>query len=166
MPSPTPPTRGRAREDTGERLSHPARPAHIPTPALRISHFPDPSPTTLEPHSPPRLDTEGSHDRTSDEAWSTAPPGQCQVSEIRVAVAPAALTAGIPAGTRLDPSLASLASSGCRRFESGQAHRVSRLVRGMSRRPGTPGRRDPEAPEAPRPDPKLSLIHISEPTRL
>src|SRR5450759_2828201 len=63
MPSPTPPTRGRAREDTGERLSHPARPAHIPTPALRISHFPDPPPTTLEPHSPPRLDTEGSHDR-------------------------------------------------------------------------------------------------------
>src|SRR5450756_789812 len=68
MPSPTPPTRGRAREDTGERLSHPARPAHIPTPALRISHFPDPSPTTLEPHSPPRLDTEGSHDRALDVA--------------------------------------------------------------------------------------------------
>src|SRR5450830_750785 len=63
MPSPTPPTRGRAREDTGERLSHPARPAHIPTPALRISHFPDPSPTTLEQPSPPRLDTEGSHHR-------------------------------------------------------------------------------------------------------
>src|SRR5450756_1272468 len=148
MPSPTPPTRGRAREDTGERLSHPARPVHIPTPALRISHFPDPSPTTLEPHSPPRLDTEGSHDRASDEAWSTTPPGQCQVSEIRVAVAPAALTAGIPAGTRLDPSLASLSSSGCRRFESGQAHRVSCPVSVMRWGPGTARGRGREAPQA------------------
>jgi len=36
-----------------------ARPAHIPTPAPRISHFPDPSPSSLEPHCRLRLDTEG-----------------------------------------------------------------------------------------------------------
>src|SRR5665647_233865 len=64
-PPPTPPARRRAREGTGERLSHPARPAHIPTPTLRISHFPDPSQTSLERSCPPRLDTEGSHDRAS-----------------------------------------------------------------------------------------------------
>src|SRR5665648_632679 len=63
-PPPTPPARRRAREGTGERLSHPARPAHIPTPTLRISHFPDPPPTSLERSCPPRLDTEGSHVRT------------------------------------------------------------------------------------------------------
>ena len=35
-------TTGRAREDNGETTLTPARPAHIPTPALRTSHFPDP----------------------------------------------------------------------------------------------------------------------------
>ena len=34
--------RGRAREDNGATTLTPARPAHIPTPALRTSHFPDP----------------------------------------------------------------------------------------------------------------------------
>ena len=41
------PTRGRgtrAREGTAGRLMYPARPAHTRTPALRISHFPDPHP--------------------------------------------------------------------------------------------------------------------------
>ena len=33
-------------------LNNPARPAHIPTPALRISHFPDPPPPSLRPHLP------------------------------------------------------------------------------------------------------------------
>jgi len=37
--------------------------SHIPKPALRISHFPDPSNPSLELHCPPRLDTEGSHER-------------------------------------------------------------------------------------------------------
>ena len=55
--------RGRAREGNGETTLTPARPAHIPTPALRTSHFPDPPPPSLEPHSRLRLDTEGSHDR-------------------------------------------------------------------------------------------------------
>ena len=50
---------------TRQRLCTPARPAHSPMPALRKSHFPDPSPTSLEPHSRPRLDTEGSHDRSA-----------------------------------------------------------------------------------------------------
>ena len=53
-------TRGRAREGNGETTLTPARPAHIPTPALRTSHFPDPPPPSLNPF-PPRLDTEGSH---------------------------------------------------------------------------------------------------------
>src|SRR6185503_2373771 len=35
-----------------------------PTPTLRTSHFPDPPPPSLEPPSPPRLDTEGSQIRT------------------------------------------------------------------------------------------------------
>ena len=48
---------------TGQRLCTPARPAHSPTPALRTSHFPDPSHASLEPHSRQRLDTEGSHER-------------------------------------------------------------------------------------------------------
>jgi hypothetical protein len=48
-----------------ERLQSPARPARIPTPALRTSHFPDPPPPSLRPRSQPRLDTEGSHERTS-----------------------------------------------------------------------------------------------------
>ena len=42
--------RRRAREDTGETTLTPARPAHIPTPALRRSHFPDPSAT--QPKTP------------------------------------------------------------------------------------------------------------------
>ena len=53
----------RFREDTGERLQTPPRPAHIPPPALRTSDFPDPPPPSLGPPSPPRLDTEGSHER-------------------------------------------------------------------------------------------------------
>ena len=61
-PSPTA-QRGRAREGNGATTLTPARPAHIPTPALRTSHFPDPPPPSLEPHSRPRLDTEGSHER-------------------------------------------------------------------------------------------------------
>ena len=43
---------GRAREDNGDTTLNPARPAHIPTPALRTSHFPDPpqpQPTTPLP---------------------------------------------------------------------------------------------------------------------
>ena len=43
--TPSDSTRRRAREDNGETTLTPARPAHIPTPALRTSHFPDP-PTT------------------------------------------------------------------------------------------------------------------------
>ena len=56
------PARGRAREGNGATTLTPARPAHIPTPALRTSHFPDPPPPSLEPHSRLLLDTEGSHD--------------------------------------------------------------------------------------------------------
>ena len=56
--------RGRIREGNQATTLTPARPAHSPTPALRISHFPDPSNTSLEPHSRLRLDTEGSHERT------------------------------------------------------------------------------------------------------
>ena len=37
----------RVREGTAGRLKNPARPAHTRTPALRISHFPDPRNTTL-----------------------------------------------------------------------------------------------------------------------
>ena len=57
--------RGRAREGNGATTLTPARPAHIPTPALRTSHFPDPPPPSLERRSRPRLDTEGSHERTA-----------------------------------------------------------------------------------------------------
>ncbi|XNL82701.1 IS110 family transposase [Actinomadura madurae] len=59
--------RRRARGDTGERLQTPARPAHIPMPALRTSHFPDPPPHSLRPPSARPLDTEGSHDRAFTE---------------------------------------------------------------------------------------------------
>jgi hypothetical protein len=38
---------GRAREHTRGRLLIPARPTHTSTPALRISHFPDPPNTIL-----------------------------------------------------------------------------------------------------------------------
>jgi hypothetical protein len=43
----------------------PARPALIPTPTLRTSHFPDPPRPSLEPHFLLRLDTEGGHVRMS-----------------------------------------------------------------------------------------------------
>ena len=49
---------------TGHTTLTPARPAHIPTPALRTSHFPDPPDNTLELHSQLRLDTEGCQIRT------------------------------------------------------------------------------------------------------
>jgi hypothetical protein len=55
-PSPRP---GRAREGNRETTLTPARPAHIPTPALRTSHFPDPPPTSLRHHSARPVDTEG-----------------------------------------------------------------------------------------------------------
>ena len=42
MRSPPPPAPGRAREGNGATTLTPARPAYIPTPALRTSHFPDP----------------------------------------------------------------------------------------------------------------------------
>ena len=42
--------RRRAREGNRETTLTPARPAHIPTPALRTSHFPDPPPTSLRHH--------------------------------------------------------------------------------------------------------------------
>ena len=56
--------RRRAREDNRETTLTPARPAHIPTPALRTSHFPDPPPPSLKHPYRRRLDTEGSHVRT------------------------------------------------------------------------------------------------------
>lgn len=46
-----------------ERPQSPARPDRIPTPALRISHFPDPPRPSLGPSCQPRLDTEVSHER-------------------------------------------------------------------------------------------------------
>ncbi len=58
---PTP--QGRAREDTRGRHFNPAWPTHTPTSTLRISHFPDPPHPSLEPTSPPRLDTEGCQSR-------------------------------------------------------------------------------------------------------
>src|SRR6185295_2705096 len=58
--STTPP--GRAREGNRDTTLTPARPAHIPTPALRTSHFPDPPPQSLRPHSGRPLDTERSPD--------------------------------------------------------------------------------------------------------
>jgi len=56
--------RGQAREDNGETTLTPARPAHIPEPALRTSHFPDLPRPSLRPHSRSRLDTEGCQIRT------------------------------------------------------------------------------------------------------
>jgi transposase len=50
---------GRAREGKRDTTLTPARPAHIPAPALRTSHFPDPPGDSLEPHSLLLLDTEG-----------------------------------------------------------------------------------------------------------
>ena len=44
----------RAREGTAGRLQNPARPAHTRTPALRISHFPDPHPRRYRPPRPAR----------------------------------------------------------------------------------------------------------------
>jgi transposase len=48
---------------------NPARPARIPTPALRTSHFPDPPTQSLGPRPPRRHDTEASHERTSVQLW-------------------------------------------------------------------------------------------------
>jgi hypothetical protein len=60
------------REDTRGRLLTPARPAQTPTPALQISHFPDPPQATIRSRQLPLprkarrpLDTEGSQIRTS-----------------------------------------------------------------------------------------------------
>jgi Transposase IS116/IS110/IS902 family len=50
----------RAREGNRETTPTPARPAHIPLPALRTSHFPDPPDTSLRRHSGRPLDTERS----------------------------------------------------------------------------------------------------------
>ena len=65
-------TRRRAREDTGVRHFNPARPAHIPAPALRTSHFPDPPRPSLRPHSTRRLDTEGRQIRARSRAHYAA----------------------------------------------------------------------------------------------
>jgi hypothetical protein len=56
--APTPDESRRAREDTRGRHFNPARPTHTPPSALRISHFPDPPPASLEPPPSPRLDGE------------------------------------------------------------------------------------------------------------
>ena len=56
-------TRRRAREGNRETTLTPARPAHIPTPALRTSHFPDPPPASLRHHYGRPVDTEGSQIR-------------------------------------------------------------------------------------------------------
>jgi hypothetical protein len=58
------PTQRQAREGNQDTTLTPARPVHIPTPALRTSHFPDPPPTRLRHHLARLVDTEGSHDRT------------------------------------------------------------------------------------------------------
>ena len=55
--------RRRAREGNKDTTLTPARPAHIPTPALRTSHFPDPSHPSLGPPSSEALDLKGSHER-------------------------------------------------------------------------------------------------------
>ena len=57
--STTPDPWRRAREDTGERLYNPARPAQSPQLTLRNSHFPDPPPSTLEHPPSSALDIEG-----------------------------------------------------------------------------------------------------------
>jgi len=46
-----------------EKALTPTRPAHNPTPALRTSLFPDPSPASVEPRPPPCLDLKGCHER-------------------------------------------------------------------------------------------------------
>ena len=51
---------GRAWEGNRETTLTPARPAHIPAPALRTSHFPDPPPASLRHHYAELVDTEGS----------------------------------------------------------------------------------------------------------
>ena len=56
------------REDTGETTLTPARPAHIPTPALRTSHFSDPPDSSLRPRCRPPLDTEACPVRISASA--------------------------------------------------------------------------------------------------
>lgn len=62
--------RGRAGKDTRETSLNPARPARIPTPALRTSHFPDPPQPSVEPRSGRPLDAEGSHERKTPPAAS------------------------------------------------------------------------------------------------
>jgi hypothetical protein len=52
--------RRRAREGNRDTTLTPARPVHIPTPALRTSHFPDPSHPSLGPPSSEALDLKGS----------------------------------------------------------------------------------------------------------
>ncbi len=59
----SPTARRRAREGNEVATLTPARPAHNPTPALRTSHFPDPSQPRLRLPSSGLLDTEGSHER-------------------------------------------------------------------------------------------------------
>jgi hypothetical protein len=54
--------RWRAREGNGETSLTPARPAYIPKPALRKSHFPNPPSPSLSPPSPRCLDTKGCHE--------------------------------------------------------------------------------------------------------
>jgi hypothetical protein len=67
----------RAREGTPGRLGHPARPACPRTPALRISHFPDPHPRRYRhpgqrhsPWPPQPLPPGGAPEVT---AWSVQP---------------------------------------------------------------------------------------------
>jgi Transposase len=55
----------RAREGNREATLTPARPAHIPMPALRTGHCPDPSAPSLRPRSRPLLDTERSQMRAT-----------------------------------------------------------------------------------------------------
>jgi hypothetical protein len=63
-------TNRRAREGNWETTLTPARPAHIRTPALRTSHFPDPPSTIPERRYLLRLDTEGSQVRMSARSLS------------------------------------------------------------------------------------------------
>src|SRR4051812_36080359 len=52
-------SQARAREDNGDTTLTPARPAHIPTPALRTSHFPDPQPRRYPAMRPARTPIRG-----------------------------------------------------------------------------------------------------------
>jgi transposase len=68
------------------RHFNPARPTHTPTSTLRISHFPDPPPATLEPTSPPCLDTEGCQIRLlpTDSSGRRSRAGPAAISTDRV----------------------------------------------------------------------------------